>query len=357
MALEPRKVERIVGFFIVVLLVLSVFAVVLFLKQRDIFTKKFELVAVFEKGAAIGEGTVVKMEGLPIGRVRKLRFNAQNQLEGILSVNVAYRRQIRKDSIATVVRTNLLANPEVDISVGSLDAPLLMQGETIPATMTMEPSMRDFMNLANNVVVVVRDLRDPKGSFQRIMRNMEEISTKLNQGTGSVSTMLKDDGQVYQDSREILAQFNGIIKGQSSVPITLTPESQLMVSLSEKLDRQTDVFTELAKKFDRVADKLSEKDNMAGALLNDPEFYGEMRQFLRDSRVFLMDIQQLAVELRAVVPELPGLIEEGKADLKEMGKVLRSVQRLPFMGGGAEPTPKPQILNVPARLGVIEDKK
>ena len=365
MPIESRKIERIVGFFIIALVVITTTLVFMLLRQRDWFAKKFEVRSVFERGAAISEGTAVMMEGIQIGRVKKLRFNMQNQLEGVLSLNVHYRRQVRKDSVATIVRTHLLANPQIDISVGSPNEPLLGEGETIPAVATVEPTMQDFLSVANNVVVVVRDLRDPKGPFQRILRNMDDISSKLAQGSGSVPTMLKDDGGLFRDSRDLLGDLSGMLKGKDSVPITmsprseltLTPESQLIVSLSDKLDKQTDIFTELAIKIEKIVDRLLAKDNMAGALLSDPEFYSETRQFLRESRSLLIDLSQLAEDLRGVVPELPGLISEGKADLKEMGKVLRGLQKLPFVGVAEEPAPKPETLHVPGRLNPLEEKR
>ena len=227
----------------------------------------------------------------------------------------------------------------------------------IPAVATTEPTMKDFLSIANNVAAVARDLRDPTGPFQQIMRNVEEVSHRAAQGAGSIPSMLKDDGKFYNDSRAVLSDFSGMLKDKSSVPVTLTPESQLMISLSEKLDKQTDVFAKVADKMDKICDRLLSRDNMAGALLSDPQFYHETREFLREGRVFLMDLQQLAVDLRTVVPELPGLIDEGKTDLKEMGKVLRGLQRLPFVGGGEEPTPKPQTLQAPGRLNLLEDTK
>ena len=357
MPLESKRVERIVGFFVIVLILVTATLVFMLLRHRDWFAKKFEIRSVFEKGTAIAQGTPVLMEGMQIGRVTKLRFNARNALEGILAINVAYRRQIRKDSVATVFRSHLLANPQIDISVGSPDEPLLGEGAMIAAVATLEPTMKDFLSLGNNLVAVVRDLRDPTGSFQKMMRNMEEVSGRLAQGSGSVPTMLRDDGRLYNDSRELLGHFNGIMKDKTSLPITLTEQSQLILNLSEKLDKQTDIFARVAKKMDKICDRLLQKDNMAGAILSDPEFYGEARQFFLEGRSLLVGLQELAVDLRTVVPKLPSLIEDAKVDLKEMGKVLRGVQRLPFVGGGEEPAPKPQTLQAPGRLNILEGKK
>ncbi len=357
MAIDSIRTERIVGFFILLLIAVTATLVVLMLRQRDWFSKKFEIHAVFEKGTGIAEGTPVLMEGMQIGRLTTLRFSAHNELEGTLAINVAYHRQIRKDSVATVMHSHLLANPQIDISVGSSDEPLLGQGARIQAVATMEPTMKDFLNLGNNLVAVVRDLRDPTGTFQKMMRNMEGVSGRLAQGSGSVTTMMRDDGRLYNDSRELLGDFNRIMKEKSSLPITLTEQSQLILNLSEKLDKQTDIFARVAKKMDKICDRLLQKDNMAGALLTDSEFYAEARQFFREGRVLLMDVQELAVDMRTVVPKLPGLIDEAKADIKEMGKVLRGVQRLPFVGGGDEPAPKPQTLQLPGRLDSLEAKK
>ncbi len=365
MPIESKKVERIVGLFIILLVLVSSALVFMLLKERDWFSKKVEIRTVFERGADITEGTVVMMEGIQVGRVAKLRFNIQNQLEGILAINVRYRRQLRKDSVATVVRSHLLANPQIDISVGSPQEPLLGEGETIPAIATTEPTMKDFLSVANNVVAVARDLRDPQGPFQRTLRNVDEITTRLAQGSGSVPMMLKDDGKLYQSSSQLIGDFNGMLQGKDSVPVTmgpksvltLTPESQLMISLSEKLDKQTDIFIQVARKMDKIEDRLLSRDNMAGAILSDPEFYAETRDFFKESRSLLIDMSQLAVELRTVVPELPGLIQEGKTDLKEMGRVLRGIQNLPFIGAGEEPAPKPETLHAPGRLSPLEGKR
>jgi len=329
-----KNAERIAGLFVIGVLIAASFLIVFVARHQEWFAKVYEIKAVFEHGSDIQPNTIVYIEGIEVGKVSRISFNEQNKVELILSIKERFQRQIRKDSYAAIKRPNLFGSPTLDISLGSPREPMLEEGDFIKVTDVSEFSMKDVIYVSNNLVQVVKEFVDPHGPYQKVLKNVEKITSRLEKSESSVWAMLEDDGKFFRDSREIIAGINAHMKTNNAVPIELSKRSELILNLSERLDNQTEVLLSVAQKMDIICDKLVKSEGMAGAMLSDKELYTEMISFMKDSKSLLDSLNQLSDELKLVLPKLPGLIDNATKGMKDMQEVMDSVKRLPIIRSG-----------------------
>jgi phospholipid/cholesterol/gamma-HCH transport system substrate-binding protein len=350
MLFRVKNAERVAGLFVIAVFLAAGMLITFVAKHQEWFAALYEINAVFEHGNDVQPNTIVYIEGIEVGKVSKISFNEQNKVELVLSIKQRFDRQIRKDSYAAIKRPNLFGSPVMDITLGSPREPMLQEGDYIKVADVSEVSMKDLIYVSNNLVQVVKEFVNPFGPYQKVLKNVETITGRLEKSESSFWQMFADDGKFFKDSREILAGINEHMKTNNSIPIELSKRSELIVNLSDKLDKQTDVLFSVAQKMDIICDRLVKSEGMAGAMISDKELYYEMIRFMKDSKSLLNNLNQLSDELKLVIPKLPGLIDNASKGMKEMQDVMDSVKRLPFVRSAVKEVHSAPPIDIEGRI-------
>jgi len=111
----------------------------------------------------------------------------------VMKLDSRTRNILKKDSVAAINSEGLLGDKYIEISFGSEEAEPLKDGDTIGSEPPLEIS--DLMKKTDQI------LNTAKGTMQ----NMESISTKINQGEGTVGALINDK-KLYQQANATAAQ-------------------------------------------------------------------------------------------------------------------------------------------------------
>ncbi|MDI6733783.1 MAG: hypothetical protein QME16_07700, partial [Planctomycetota bacterium] len=95
MQYQISKMERIIGLFVFVALLLIVAFLAFNIKQGKLFTPKLTLQTMVDRGYGIVKGTVVKVNGLSAGMVEKIRLDSANLVWLTLSISYPFYKNIR----------------------------------------------------------------------------------------------------------------------------------------------------------------------------------------------------------------------------------------------------------------------
>lgn len=158
----------------------------------NIFTGRYELVALFPTAAGLVEGSAVTVAGLRVGQVEEValiplqRQFAGNHVSVRISVSQDVREQIRADSRAQLRTQGLLGDRYIDVEPGSPGAPVLQPGDTIPSVPPLQ--VEDLLATASVVL-------DEAGI---VMSSMRRITTSIERGEGTLGRLLTDDALYIQ---------------------------------------------------------------------------------------------------------------------------------------------------------------
>ena len=170
---------------------LSILAAGIFLigNKGFLFTSTYRLQASFKNVAGLNNGAEVRVGGIHKGTVRKIELPRQSngEMTVVMDMESSTRNVIKKDSIAAIQTEGLLGNKYVEISFGSENAAKVMNGETIGSAVP-----QDISDVLKKTSEILDTTKQAMGSMQESTENLKAISSKINQGEGTLGALVND---------------------------------------------------------------------------------------------------------------------------------------------------------------------
>ena len=180
-----KHLETVVGAFLIAALAAVVSMVVVIGMEKDLFAEKYHLRFRTESGSGFTQGMPVKLSGFRIGRIKKISLDEQAKVVVRMQIDRKYRKWIRADSIATLLKEGFVGDSVLNISVGSPGSPMLPDDDFIPFTEEkgLNELAREFSDSVKSVLLEVRGtvayINDPKGDIKQTLANIRQLSASL----------------------------------------------------------------------------------------------------------------------------------------------------------------------------------
>jgi phospholipid/cholesterol/gamma-HCH transport system substrate-binding protein len=190
----------------------------------------------------------VKYRGVEIGKVREIKLNPRVPDQVQLTLAIESSVPIKADTIAVLTVQGLTGIAFVDLTGGSLDAPLLaaQQGEEFPV-ITSGPSFFSRLdmsgtelianlNVLTNRLVSMLDA-DGRESLRGILVNIRDI-------TGAVASRKADLEQSVVNARLMLAQVDTTARAFEDTAAKVMSAVDTVDDMAGKISATTEVITE-----------------------------------------------------------------------------------------------------------------
>jgi phospholipid/cholesterol/gamma-HCH transport system substrate-binding protein len=273
--------------------------------------KGYKLIAGFDDLKELKAGDEVRMAGVKIGTVEKTQLNALSAPEpssaaippsaasAILRIDTKVK--IAKDATAAIVQSGLLGGNYLAVTMGTAGAPTLNDGDQIATTVTPDFNsiMKDIGDLGHKLDGALSSLSTAfngtdkdGGLFQKLdkmvtenrdkvsatMSNLQDITTKVNQGQGTLGKLINDP-----DLHDQLLAAVAEIKDTAAQAKVFVANAQGIMdqiksgkgALGEIVyDQQTaDNIKASIQNVRDVSDKLAKGEGTLGKLINDDSLY------------------------------------------------------------------------------------
>ena len=175
------------GAFIVATLAVLAIGIFLIGNKELLFSSTYRLGASFRNVAGLNNGADVRVGGIHKGTVRMIQLPAKSSgdMKVVMQMEDSTQRVIKQDSVASIQTEGLMGDKYVEVSFGSDNAPSVKDGDTIGS----EPAM-DISDL-------IRKTNDILDSAKESSESLRDISSKINQGQGTLGELVNDK-KVYQ---------------------------------------------------------------------------------------------------------------------------------------------------------------
>ncbi len=294
--LERERLIRLrVGIFVLGLMALFIVFVLTIGSQSRIFERRYSLHTFFGNIEGLNVGAPVRLAGTSVGSVRDITFSqdlTSKKIRVTMNLDAALQDRIREDSIASIGTIGLVGDKVIELTVGSLDKPILLPGAAIPSVDPPDYAtlLQKGDQIVNNVVKISdalnqlvgggagagtqQDLAESIASFNRIMGEIE-------QGTGLLHAM------VYEK------RSGNILKELSEATVALQQLSNLMKDFQHQKGlahilfadpRAESVMADLeqtSKNLKLVSSRLAQGEGTLGALIDDPTLYEDLSSLLQ----------------------------------------------------------------------------
>jgi len=164
--------------------------------KEFLFSSTYRLQASFKNVTGLNNGAQVRVGGIHKGTVRQILLPTQpdGEMTVVMDLESSTRDVIKKDSRAAIQTEGLLGNKYVEISFGSNEAPQVKDGDAIGGVPPLDIS--DLMKKANEILDSTRESTD----------SLKDISSKINQGTGTMGALINDQ-EIYEQAKAGTAAF------------------------------------------------------------------------------------------------------------------------------------------------------
>src|SRR5947209_8004700 len=183
------------GVFIVVALLIFAAGVFWIGERHFLFSSTYRLSADFPNVAGLNGGAEVRVGGIHEGTVRQIQLpmRPNDKVHVVMELANGTRSVIKNDSVATIRSEGLVGDKFVEISFGSDQAPKVKNGDTIRGEPPLQLS--DLLNKTSEVLDTTKGAID---NVNQTASNLNSITTKINQGQGSIGALINDK-KIYQN--------------------------------------------------------------------------------------------------------------------------------------------------------------
>lgn len=289
---KDLSIEVLVGLFMfIILIALGVFTIVL--SRQNFLQKKYPITVVFDEVGGLREGDHVFVRGTQVGAI-KSTYLEKNHV--IVRTDLKSPVQFREGYKVEIMASSMLGGKLMKIYEGPLDALPVPSGEAIRGETPI-----DILDELSIAVTGLREMADQVaagdgslGKFMKdeelydqlrgIMDNLNQISSRLTNGEGTLGRLLAKDDHLYEDLEASAASLRGISE-------KINRGDGLLGKLSEDEEIYENLHASVAN-LKEISEKISQGEGTLGKLVQNDELYIEGQKLLGELRAAIDDLRE-----------------------------------------------------------------
>ena len=287
-----RRLSLAIGAFVMLCLAGGAAVILSLSSQSGFFAPRYRLMAHFENVLGLQANAPVWLAGKEIGRVESVTFAAlseTNPLEVELRIDPAVQELIRADSSASVGTIGVLGDSYIEISIGTLDAPTLRDGEEI-ATVTpvglgslvgkAARALDSVAELSSDLDAAVSSFNEGGGGGQAALAiaAVSDMTLEVKNGEGLLHSLIFDsyEGGGVESIESSLASLEHIL---NEVQMGEGILHELIYKETSEQDLIVEVL-EAGARLNSILAKIDRGEGSLGLMLNDPTLYEDLKILL-----------------------------------------------------------------------------
>lgn len=264
----------------------------------SLFQRGYHLNGAFNNVQELKEGDPVKMAGVEVGRVEKIGFDNDKVK---VTMKIKDGIAIKTDSKATVKFAGLMGQNFVSINLGSAPTKFEDNGTIQTAEQAdLSAIMAKLDNVATGIENVTKtfsgdslqNVLGPMTDFLKqnnpkigiILGNMQNISTQMAEGKGTVGKLLMDDSLFIQATNAITS----LTATADEVKATVTQARSIVDNANRAIGQAEGALVDARK----VVNDINDGKGSLGKLMKDEKLYAETTTAMTNLKEILQKINQ-----------------------------------------------------------------
>lgn len=264
-----------VGSLVIVGLALFAIAVFLLSGQVGFFTPHYTLKAYFPSAGDLREGAQVRLAGIAVGNVAKIRISPfsdpQRAVELDLKIARTYQNHIRGDSKASVETIGLLGDSYVDITRGTPGQEPVADDGAVQSAQKAD------------IAAVVQNTNEVIMNLNTLSAKLGDITTQIQQGKGSMGKLLYD--------QTLYNKMDATVSGAQN----LVDRAQRGEGTIGKLMIDETLYNRTVATIDRLNQVIDDVQHGGGSLakfISDPSAYNNLNRLMTNGNTLIDGINQ-----------------------------------------------------------------
>ncbi len=304
----PRSTSReaTVGAFLALALIVLAGAIMAVGGESRLFSRKASYRVVFPATDGLIVGSPVKMGGVQVGTVTRLKLPTDKGAQGVevsLGIQRIYESRVRQGSEVSQKFLQYLSGEKyVELTPGDPNQPPIPEGELLPSSKgsRLFEQSEDIADNLNAITISLKGILEPlqkgEGLLGQVIQNPEfgrqgmdkieatlddikEITQRLKDGRGTVGRLLTDDAlashldDLAAAVTDVSTLMASMAKGEGAIGSLTKPGGDAEVAIADLKDA--------AGSLKRSAARLESKEGLFGRLLNDDAYSNQLADGLQ----------------------------------------------------------------------------
>jgi len=288
MPFKFKHIEKIVGVFLTIVLLVIITVIMLIGSKQRWFEKHYEFTTKFLRGEGLSPGIQITIKGIQIGEAKSVFLDEANWIEVTFSVYEEYAGRIRKDS-AVRLNAPLIGGKSLEIIPGDRSMPVLASGSYIWSQDTEQGAK----------IIESKAREENPDEITRILRNTERLTYNLSTQEGNLNQTL-----------EKIQTFFDMLNSQNG-------------SLNQTLESLKD-----------ITKSIKSGEGSIGKLLgNDYELYSNIISITEKLNLIMEDFRTLSKTISNTTPEIKAAIERSNTTMDEAIGLIKTLKENFFVKG------------------------
>jgi phospholipid/cholesterol/gamma-HCH transport system substrate-binding protein len=249
------KREKLVGFFLLLIVILTMVTLLVVAQGKGWFLSYSTYLIRLEQGYNLQQGSAVKMFNTEVGKVTRMtikRDNGRPVVEVTIRVLTDYADFIREKSVAEVVTPFPFGSQYIEIIPGSSEVPPMKQRDVIATYTGSKPladSMAELVNEENlqrvqailtNLAHLSERLNEQEKVWYAAVKHVDEVALAMLKAEGTLGNLLMRPDLV-QRLNQTMDRLDQVLKEVNAFAVGLKPVTDNLEVLTRNLNR--DVVT------------------------------------------------------------------------------------------------------------------
>jgi phospholipid/cholesterol/gamma-HCH transport system substrate-binding protein len=373
----PRTTSReaTVGAFLALALIVLAAGIMAVGGESRLFSRKASYRVVFPATDGLIVGSPVKMGGVQVGTVTRLKLPTDPGAQGVevsLGIQRIYESRVRQGSEASQKFLQYLSGEKyVELTPGDPNQPPIPEGELLPSSKgsRLFEQSEDIADNLNAITISLKGILEPlqkgEGLLGQVIQNPEfgrqgmakiestlddikEITQRLKDGRGTAGRLLTDEGLAARLDdlgaaiKDMSTLMESMARGEGAIGSLTKPGGDAQVAIADLKDA--------AGSLKRAAARLDSKEGLIGKLLNDDAYSNQIAGGLQS---VVTDLAAITKKINAGQGTLGALVNDrtlydsaedviaGVNDSKFARWMLRHYQKQGIQAPPPPPAPAP----------------
>ncbi len=277
------------GIFVILGTLLLLVAAYLIGNRQNMFSKTFNITAVFKNASGLQNGNNVRFSGINVGTVKKIEMVNDTTIKVHMIIAEKMQEHIKKDAVAMIGSDGLVGSMLINIVPGTGNSPLIKEGDELASVSKIATQdMLSTLNVTNeNAALLTADLL--------------KVSQSLTRGKGTLGRLLNDTVMASDLQRTIanlklvsnsanttLSELNEMIssidfkESTAGVLLTDTISARKMRNIIGNLETSSFDITQMTKELNTVIGGLNNKDGLVHTISKDTALVYQLERTMKN---------------------------------------------------------------------------
>ncbi len=364
MKLRIRFAEQVVGAFVLLAIVgVGVILVFIGINQRW-FARNYYFISRFASGDGLAVGMPIMLKGFEIGRVSRIRLDAQNEVRVRFYIQDTYYDRVHRYSVLELATSPIGLGVSLKFHPGNDRGPPLPEMTFIPSLDSEQgqqlvdqglvtiPKGEDVIGsviaklnpILDETRSTISEIRHMAGTLDQAMSgngsgpmgemvaNLSATPGKVNSAVDGVSvrvnTLLDKMGVIADNLQDITVKTRGVI-------------GDLSTNLDDISQNVKDMTADL-KNTQGLAKRLLDPKGSIDTFLNDQnQLYNQVEDSIKNADAIIANLRSFTEFINSTRPQIATALEKGNSALEKGNDVLEAAKNNPLLRGGVPPRTEP----------------